>query len=260
MVAALLGEQVSTLNSFAIAPKNVIKRSAALGVDAQGHQGPPQAGPAERKTYAWMEHIQGPVASHLSNSASAARSEYRMRLKTEVDGQPLTNTNFSNHAPLPKLREKPATAGLLDLTSPEVMSSEILQSALLCNYAGGLDRPSVAACCHGNEPAERQVARENRIVVRGDNRGSCSGAESRRSDASCFLVTPGEEDAQSDSSQDVISKLTSGKLGTSNLIHLEAGEPIKRREWSKPEVIDFFAQTFAYDLLEDATKPLPGEN
>lgn len=51
-------------------------------------------------------------------------------------------------------------------------------------------------------------------------------------------------------SGDTMSLLTGGILHGSNLIHLEAGEPIAVRQWSPSQFVDFFASSIAYGVVE----------
>lgn len=66
---------------------------------------------------------------------------------------------------------------------------------------------------------------------------NCDGHES----AECLGLSAGG---------DAMSLLTGGLLHGSNLIHLEAGEPICVRKWSDSQFVDFFASSVAYGVVE----------
>ena len=116
-------------------------------------------------------------------------------------------------------REQPASS-LLQINSADLLSSDLLLPTLLYT-----------------SPSFRL--------------GNLSSSSKNTHSLSTHLISCNPS-AESSQSTDSMAKLTSGKVWSSNLVHLEAGEPIKVRKWDKEQTIDFFAQTFAYDLVESA--------
>ena len=139
-------------------------------------------------------------------------------------------------------REQLATGGPLAINSSQVLSSEILLPALLFNsFSNNLnfDDANATSCPHSGKAmahSNRRTTVLNQSSSSDTERISVSGSETSTPDTS--------------NASDTVSKLTKGKLHSSNLIHLEAGEPVQVRNWNRNQIIDYFAQTLAYDLVE----------
>lgn len=241
-----------------------------------------------------------------------------------------------------RTREKPATSGLLELTSAEVLSNTALSSALLFTGCGtksskGFDMYTMTngqTICRVDDDVPPKLATPEIIVTNGDsnenvdiiennvtvNNGNrleengistqeggdaafsneanaldsqdglfinftnnkayvqstdqkiCDSAnhitstnetdESCQSNAAIFsmphdLLTKSSAPINQDCSNcdamgggDAMSLLTGGRIHGSNLVHLEAGEPIAVRQWSQSQFVDFFASSIAYGVVE----------
>lgn len=170
---------------------------------------------------------------------TVVKQEYKMRLARDVDTTGENSLNGDSHiAPSsctvesdesgsvkPREREK-LMENPLRITSPELLGSNLLQSALLYGLSDAV---------LGTEAPEYLPKPE-------------SSAKRRNRKPKAKLSRSFEEENEQSGDED---RNRTQLFAPGTLIHLEAGEPIRIRRWSKPQVVDFFAQTLAYDLMED---------
>ena len=176
----------------------------------------------------------------LNPSFETSRIRDTCSKTTEVQRQPIEHLDFDSKY---RDREQLAT-GLLQIDSSQLVSSELLLPSLL----------------YSNSSAQFEIGPSENLPSHQRTDEPGAQTRKRRSDA---VTTPLFDEnvlEQSSSSSasyptsndgDYMAKLTNGRLRTSNLIHLHAKEPVKVRKWNREETIDFFAQTFAYGLMED---------
>nr|CAB3261322.1 uncharacterized protein LOC100176943 [Phallusia mammillata] len=239
LTAAIMGESVAM--AAVVYPMQVdTKASKQMRTTSARRSATPRV-ETSRKTTSQRPKVSPKVKTcfeeqpSCSKTIAPAKNDYKMRLEHQGNH---VNVNTGNNVHIQgssavrvstdagrlrdreKLLEKP-----LRITSPELLGSELLQSALLFGLSDdviGLDSDGIST--KTERKTQKRLAR-SKAVVDSPSISSGSSVEENQDGAVVF--------------------------GGGKLIHLEAGEPIRVKKWSKPQVVDFFAQTLAYDLLED---------
>ena len=191
-------------------------------------------------------------------------SEYTMRLKTKEE---IGNLNFNQNNCKSRDREKPGQS-LLKLNSDEILTNDILLPALLLSntetndsvcfskYSRTLGNvhsmelldlskkynfsESIEKLSSDEFDSESETMSVNEVFAVTNYKGS----------QSCCFNNILPKSIQENDIAPLLEEIQE-KMQSSNLIHLEAGEPVKIRRWNKPQMYDYFAQTMAYDLVEN---------
>nr|XP_018671470.1 uncharacterized protein LOC100176943 isoform X2 [Ciona intestinalis] len=178
-----------------------------------------------------------------------------------------TTNNENNNSNQLREREK-LGSNPIQINRSEITDNEILSSFLL--FSPPELGPGVQY--KGCERENKNSALSNNQIFATENMPDRMATDSRASspyvsdnDAATINLSSDEEEGielqnMAIEKQDLDQNMGLRKrelhqnIASKKLIHLKPDGPIRIKRWKKPQMVDYFAQTMAYDLLEDVRK------